>query len=121
MSGDERDNTSSADDDFTPAPTALRLGAAAKPPLLDITQDRGESFRISKGCWNAFVLSGLDQHPTATKHAALITCLTYEVVCNLALPGHKKDDVYAIIEPLERRTQESINTIIERRNFNNRT
>ena len=50
-------------------PGELRLGIAAKPSQLDITQDRGESFRLWKGRWDAFFYYPVSKttHPERSK------------------------------------------------------
>ena len=103
-------------------PADLRLGQAAKPPILDITTDRGETFRLWKGRWDAFfLLSGLNKHDANTQYAALITCLsdeTLKVVTNLSLAPADKQNVEKIIEALSVHAQGQLNVIIERRAYN---
>ena len=78
----------------------------AKLSLLDLTMDRGESFKLWKRRWGSFFrLSHLDAQPPVTQYNVLVSCLvddTSKVADSFDLAADKKHDVTTIINALER-------------------
>ena len=78
-----------------------------KPSPLDLTMDRGESFKLWKRRWESFFrLSYLDAQPPMMQYDVLMSCLaddTLKVVDNFDLAASdKKHDLTTIINALER-------------------
>ena len=92
-----------------------------KPSPLDLTMDRGESFKLWKRRWESFFrLSYLDAQPPMMQYDVLVSCLadnTLKVVDNFDLASDKKHDVTTIINALERYAKGQLNETVEHHNL----
>ena len=98
------------------------LSRLTQPDKLDLSVDRGASFRAWKTRWKDFcTLSGLTSQPTAVQLAMMRSCLsddTIRVVENMGLSQEESADMNVILERLERHAVGQVSQVMQRRAFN---
>ncbi|XP_043221209.1 branchpoint-bridging protein-like [Amphibalanus amphitrite] len=101
-------------------PIAAMLPRLA-PPRLDLSTDRGESFRAWRARWDDFaLLSGLAAQPPAVQMAVLRSCVSDEavkVIANFALSASDRTDLAVVLSHLEAHAVGQVNPVLQRRAF----
>ena len=100
---------------------SIAMARDAKPHRLEITNDRGASYRLWRQRWDDYaMLAGLASKPRNLQMAILRTCLSDEaltVVANMDVP-EAQHNVTSMVEYLERYARGQVNEVLERRTFN---
>ena len=98
------------------------LSKLTQPDKLDLSVDRGASFRAWKTRWTDFcTLSGLSSQRKKVQLAMLRSCLsddTIRIVENMGLSESEQSDISVIVERLERHAVGQVSQVMQRRAFN---
>ena len=101
------------------------LAPPTKPQPLDLSVDRGESFRVWRRRWDSFFrLSNLGQADQQMQHDIFISCVsddTMKVIDNFPIASSSRLDVKEILKHLETYARGQVNETVEHHNLAKRT